>query len=630
MKRRPAANCVIRVPSKDSYSTAGPTLMGRQSANEGFLTSWFRHSGHREFWCLARFKSEAEVFARIGEETLGRGAAAPVYRWIAQAQIHRVTPIGTAYLPGPQVADMAWVRRRDARCRAIDFSIVGMTHTTCEMPIQDSLAEMLTAPVYRWDAQICPSDSVRTMVARLLDDEERWLRNRLGATRVERPQLPVLPLGVDLERICLPASERAQLRSQWRGRWALAPTDICLLYVGRLDLRTKADLFPLFDALELAAVRLREQGGPKLLLVLAGWFASDADEKTLREAAREVCPSARVQFEDGRLAEVRRAVWHAADIFASLVDNVQETFGLTPIEAMAAGLPAVVTDYDGYRESVRDGEDGYCIPTSHPPAGTAAELMDLHADLVIGYGDYVSRASTMVGVDVAAAAEAFVRLAQDSSLRRAMGAVGERRARETYSWKVLIPKYQALFDSLAKLRAEGRSEDDWSGPAESASWGARHPRRSDPFHSFSHYPSATMGPDTRVLPGPLLPDSAGGRREALLRHVERPVYHHLKPALPTDLLLDVLEHSAAAPDGVLLGRWLGSGRDDKPLLAHVGWLTKTGLLRVASPVIGPTAREAHAPEPESLNRRAGAAQDGAAGDAGSSAEGGRPQSRPPE
>ena len=31
----PAPNCVIRVPAKDSYSTAGPTLMGRQSANEG-------------------------------------------------------------------------------------------------------------------------------------------------------------------------------------------------------------------------------------------------------------------------------------------------------------------------------------------------------------------------------------------------------------------------------------------------------------------------------------------------------------------------------------------------------------------------------------------------------------------
>jgi len=179
----PALNCVIRVPAKDSYSTSGPTLMGRQSANEGFLTSWFRHSGQQEFWCLARFRDEAQVFARIGEQVhVGLGPK-PVYRWIAQQQIHRVREVGTLYAPGPQVADLAWVRRRDPQARATDFSIVGMTHTSCELSIQDALANMLTAPVYPWDAQICPSVSVQTMVQRLLDDEAAWLREHLGVEK---------------------------------------------------------------------------------------------------------------------------------------------------------------------------------------------------------------------------------------------------------------------------------------------------------------------------------------------------------------------------------------------------------------------------------------------------------------
>ena len=136
----PVPNCVIRVPAKDSYSTSGPTLMGRQSANEGFLTSWFRHSGQREFWCLARFRDEAQVFARIGEQVHQGLDPKPTYRWIAQRQIHRVREVGTLYAPGPQVADLAWVRRRDAQARAQDFSIVGMTHTSCELSIQDALA----------------------------------------------------------------------------------------------------------------------------------------------------------------------------------------------------------------------------------------------------------------------------------------------------------------------------------------------------------------------------------------------------------------------------------------------------------------------------------------------------------
>jgi glycogen synthase len=49
-------------------------------------------------------------------------------------------------------------------------------------------------------------------------------------------------------------------------------------------------------------------------------------------------------------------------------DNIQETFGLTPLEAMAAGLPVIVGDWDGYKDTVRDGVDGFRIPSLMPPA----------------------------------------------------------------------------------------------------------------------------------------------------------------------------------------------------------------------------------------------------------------------
>ena len=42
---------------------------------------------------------------------------------------------------------------------------------------------------------------------------------------------------------------------------------------------------------------------------------------------------------------------------------MQETFGLTPIEAMACGVPQVVADWDGYRETVVEGETGFRVPT---------------------------------------------------------------------------------------------------------------------------------------------------------------------------------------------------------------------------------------------------------------------------
>ena len=58
---------------------------------------------------------------------------------------------------------------------------------------------------------------------------------------------------------------------------------------------------------------------------------------------------------------------------------MQESFGLTPIEAMAAGLPRVISDWDGYRDSVNDGEDGFLIRTARnrPP-----ETFDLTAQVL--------------------------------------------------------------------------------------------------------------------------------------------------------------------------------------------------------------------------------------------------------
>jgi starch synthase len=568
-------NCVIRVPAKDSYSTSGPSLMGRQSANEGFLKAWFKHSGHDEFFCLARFRDEAQVFARIGEETHQSFSSKPTYRWFSQDHIQRIGEVGTSYLPGPQVADVAWMRHRNSSAQATDFSIVGMTHTSCELPIQDALANMLTAPVYPWDAQICPSASVQTMVQRLMNDEAEWLKHHTGATCHNRPQLPIVPLGVDCDSLDINATDKAKHRQHWRSKWQLQEQDICVLYMGRLDLRTKANLYPMLDALELAAKQLGSSHGPSLTLVLAGWFASEWDETTLRAAVLQACPNVRVIFEDGRTPEARRGVWHAADIFSSLVDNIQETFGLTPIEAMAASLPVVVTDYDGYRESVRNGVDGIRIRTWQPEAGQATDLIDHHGDAILGYRDYVSKASAFIGIDIAQAAQAYAQLAQDPELRQRMGAQGCQRARQEYDWAKLIPRYMTLFADLAKVREQAIATN--KGVVAHA--GLRHPRRSDPFHSFSHYPSATLNTSMVLLPGPLLSTDKAQRQAMLTLQLERPIYEKLKHQLNAKLLAHLIEQVAMHATGFAIQQ-LQTTEATHLLPRQVGWLIKTGLIQV--------------------------------------------------
>ncbi len=558
-------NAVIRVPAKDSYDTTGERLMGRQSANEGFLQAWFKHTTHPTYWCLARTKSEAQVFAQVGERLYPDPSRRPVFRWLDHEHIHRVAEVGAAYLPGPQLAEMSWVRRRNPQAQATDFSLVGMTHTTCEIPIQDSLANMLIAPVQPWDAQICPSVSVQTMVHRLLQDESSWLDQRLGATRMPQIQLPVIPLGVDLQRYDLPLAQKASLRTHWRERWQLQTDDVCVLYMGRLDLRTKANLYPMLDALELAQHKLNQVEGPQLVLALVGWYGSEWDRTTIQEALLTSCPSVRVVYEDGRKTDAREGVWHAADVFTSLVDNIQETFGLTPLEAMASGLPLVVSDYDGYKESVRDGIDGHLIRTWQPSAGHGTAWMNQHADHLLSYADYLARVNAAVAIDVRQAADAYAALALNPARRMAMGQNGLQRVRAEYDWAKIILRFQALLTDLGTLRKEAaRRGQDSPHVTE-----PRYPRRADPFHSFAHYPSLSAGA-LLLTPGPLCPAEAAGLTEVIAKFMDRPIYQGVRALWSPDDIRQVLARvmdQGAVPAGSL--------HPDQRLW---GWLMKAGLL----------------------------------------------------
>ena len=82
---------------------------------------------------------------------------------------------------------------------------------------------------------------------------------------------------------------------------------------------------------------------------------------------KQYAPRIQPQWVDGKNFSHYNEAWAASDLFVSLSDNLQETFGITPVEAMAAGLPVVVSDWDGYKDTVVEGVTGYRVPTWMPP-----------------------------------------------------------------------------------------------------------------------------------------------------------------------------------------------------------------------------------------------------------------------
>jgi glycosyltransferase involved in cell wall biosynthesis len=105
-----------------------------------------------------------------------------------------------------------------------------------------------------------------------------------------------------------------------------------------------------------------------------------------------------------------------ANATIAVMPSFEEGFGLPVVEAMASGLPVVVSRVGGMAEIVVDGETGFLVP-----AGDAAAL-----------------------------AAAIERLLADPESARRMGTAGRERAVSTYSWDVVAQQALGHYRRLIK------------------------------------------------------------------------------------------------------------------------------------------------------------------------------------
>ncbi|MFN3511737.1 MAG: glycosyltransferase family 4 protein [Phenylobacterium sp.] len=457
----------------DAFDTTGDRLMGRHSAGESFLRGFIRHADVDRFnFYNATPRRQADMQALVERiEPLARPA-----RWIPMRNRPALADPGCLSYPSPDIPREAWARLPFGSHR---YSLCGITHTTASEAAMDVIAEMATAPVQPWDGLICTSRAVRASVELQMEAVRQNLAERLGATRFPTPQLTTIPLGVNAADFA-PSPEH---RRAWRERLGIPEDAVVALYVGRLNVAAKMNPAMMAMALEEAAQRT----GKPLYWIVSGWASTQALTDNYHELTRALCPSVHYRAVDGRPADTRFSIWSAADLFISFSDNIQETFGLTPTEAMAAGLPCVVTDWDGYRDTVRHGVDGFRIRTYAPRAGLGRDLAYYHANGWAKYELYLAAAAQMTAIDHQAAVEALVALVTDADLRRRMGEAGRRRAQAVFDWSAVIPLYQAFWGELAERRAQA------TAPAGGI---ADNPRRLDPFTLFQSYPTELLGPDS--------------------------------------------------------------------------------------------------------------------------------------
>ena len=455
----------------DGYTVGDNNIMGRKVAGNSFLKAYFKYVEDSQFWVYSSNKSGAEEFCKFAREN-GRQEEV---KFIDFKNTGALREPGVLFYPGP---DISLHCKRRSFYQKNTWSLCGITHTICSAKVMESIQSLVTSPVYPWDALICTSTVARSNIIKIFEVEEENLRHKLKASNFIRPQLPIIPLGIDSSEFKFTKAERNNAKNNFN----IINNEIVILYVGRLSFHAKSNPFQMYSSLEEVA-RISKR---KIVLIECGLYANEGIKEAFYKASASLCPSINIIRVNGGGNNDKLKAFAAADIFCSLSDNIQETFGITPVEAMASGLPVIVSDWNGYKDTIRDGVDGYCIPTFMPESGNGIDFAIRYALEVDNYDMYVGNISNSISVSDSFLLKALYKLITNDKLRVEMGENGIKRVSDEFDWSKIIIKYQNLWSDLSHSRLNSENYNyQWSS-------------RLDPFYAFSAYPTFSITDESKL------------------------------------------------------------------------------------------------------------------------------------
>ncbi|MXV16679.1 glycosyltransferase [Hufsiella ginkgonis] len=150
-----------------------------------------------------------------------------------------------------------------------------------------------------------------------------------------------------------------------RKKLGIAGDDFVLLQLGRMVPRKGID-----NVIRAAGSLKGSASAVKLLVVggecPAGKQASSPELLRLAAIAEDCGIREAVSFTGRKSRDLLKYYYAAADIF--ITTPWYEPFGITPLEAMACGLPVIGANVGGIKYSVVHGETGFLVPPNDPLA----------------------------------------------------------------------------------------------------------------------------------------------------------------------------------------------------------------------------------------------------------------------
>ncbi|WP_257263165.1 glycosyltransferase [Endozoicomonas sp. ONNA2] len=417
-------------------STESAYFNGLRRANDEFLKAIIRYSRFQEIHIfspqslLPEFKSGWETFLQHygSDKAIQFLPAHELNRYFSRVR-YQVFHQGD-----PWIGNLAALR--DAYCLE-PFPVTGRAHTLSTDSNMSNTRDLLLSPLKSCDAILCSSEAQKKVMMRLLSAASSRISDHIGVAIPYKGSVLKLPLGIEPDECYAGAKEEA------RGLLGIEQTSFVILTLGRIAPSDKMDLQPVL----LVMNDLVEQYGHRnIKWIVAG--AGDAGSPTVQSLLKQAyalnlegCIRFELEIEDDRKHQ-----WlSACDMVLTLADNIQESFGIVPLEAMVNGKAVVLSDWNGYSELLEDGISGCLIET------VSTDLDDLArpvGSLLTNHAHFLQAQGT--AVNLSQCAEKIHQLIQDPGLLLSMGERGRQRVFDHYRWETIVEEYHQLVNGLNK------------------------------------------------------------------------------------------------------------------------------------------------------------------------------------
>ncbi|MCI0398940.1 MAG: glycosyltransferase [Chloroflexi bacterium] len=238
-----------------------------------------------------------------------------------------------------------------------DLPIVQMFHTLGHMKNRIAQSDAERAPQSRIDGE----EHVMAVADRIIaatPAEQAQLNWLYGA---DSGKIVIIPPGVDLERFSpIP-------KAVARERAGVPPDYKSILFAGRIEPLKGIDT--LLRAMALIQLRCPYTVENVCVHIIGGdpWAENPDDEMArLQEMRRELGVESLVTFLGAKDQDVLPNYYAAAKMV--IMPSHYESFGMVALEAMAMGTPVIASEVGGLAFLVRDGENGFTVPSRDPEA----------------------------------------------------------------------------------------------------------------------------------------------------------------------------------------------------------------------------------------------------------------------